>query len=393
MRQSIPDAVIVGAGPAGSTAAFLLASRGLRVVVLDRSQFPREKLCGGLLTWKTIQTLADVFGVTAATLKSEKIIRTESRGYLVGGRNGRRIRGTLDYPFHLVDRKTYDQFWLNRAISAGAKFRPGVRVTAFNPSTSQVVTADGDILRGRFMLGADGVASRVRSALRRTGKIADPRSGETAIAIETFVPRTTSGAFPDQPCLHYGYIPWGYAWSFPAPERQTLGILGLRNRTGHRVAACFQDFLASQPVRLENGLRFQGRSLPYGNYLATPGWKNTLLLGDAAGLADPFLGEGIYYAHRSAQLAADAILETRSRPESAMQAYQSRFRRILYPELRYAHAARRLIFCLPPRLYYPFLSLLLRTMPRVWEETIQGQRAFRWLKKLDTLGETRPAHC
>ena len=75
MRKSVPDAVIVGAGPAGSTAAFLLASNGLRVVVLDRSHFPREKLCGGLLTWKTIQTLAAAFGVTAATLTSEKIIR------------------------------------------------------------------------------------------------------------------------------------------------------------------------------------------------------------------------------------------------------------------------------------------------------------------------------
>ena len=120
-----------------------------------------------------------------------------------------------------------------------------------------------------------------------------------------------------------------------------------------------------------------------------PAGRTRLLLGDAAGLADPFLGEGIYYAHRSAQLAADAILETRSRPESAMQAYRSRFLRILYPELRYARAARRLIFSLPPRLYYPFLNLLLRATPKVWEETIQGQRTFRWLKKLNTMRENQ----
>ncbi|MBI5582115.1 MAG: geranylgeranyl reductase family protein [Deltaproteobacteria bacterium] len=383
MRKRVPDAVIVGAGPAGSTAAFLLAANGLRVVILDRSPFPREKLCGGLLTRKTIQTLAAVFGVTADTLRSEKVIRHESRGYLVGGRNRRPIHGTLDYPFHLVDRTVYDHFWLERAVSAGAEFRAGARVIAFNPSTSQVVTSGGDLLQGKFVLGADGVASRVRSALRRAGRIADPRGGETAIAIETFVPRTVSGAFPDYPCLHYGYIPWGYAWSFPAPERQALGILALRHKAGHRVASCFRDFLSSQPVRMEKELRFQSRSLPYGNYLATPGWKNTLLLGDAAGLADPFLGEGIYYAHRSAQLAADAILETRSRPESALQVYRSRFLRILYPELRFAHAARRLIFSLPLRLYYPVVSSLLRAMPKIWEETIQGQRRFRWLKKLN----------
>lgn len=70
-----------------------------------------------------------------------------------------------------------------------------------------------------------------------------------------------------------------------------------------------------------NALQIQSHTIPYGNYLETPGNANVLLVGDAAGLADPFIGEGIYYAHRSAQLAAQAALESRSHPESAIGRY------------------------------------------------------------------------
>jgi flavin-dependent dehydrogenase len=103
---------------------------------------------------------------------------------------------------------------------------------------------------------------------------------------------------------------------------------------------------------------------------------------DAAGLADPFLGEGIYYAHRSAQLAAQAVSESRSQPESAIGRYRKSFHRAIYPELRYARAGRQIIFSLPPSFYFPVLTILLRLMPKVCEETIQGQRTFRWLQRI-----------
>jgi len=158
----------------------------------------------------------------------------------------------------------------------------------------------------------------------------------------------------------------------------------LKAKAGRRVTAGFRNFLANLGLADMNALHIQSHAIPYGNYLETPGNANVLLVGDAAGLAEPFLGEGIYYAHRSGQLAAQAVIESRLKPESAAERYRDSFRRVIYPELRYARAGRQIIFSFPPSFYFPVLTALLRLMPKVCEETIQGQRTFRWFRRLAT---------
>lgn len=381
MEKAICDALIIGAGPAGSTAAFILASRGLKVVLLDRKGFPRPKLCGGLLTWKTIQTLERVFHISAQALASAGIIRHATREYVVADCHGRRLCRTLDYPFHLVDRKAYDYFWLQHAISAGAEFHPGSAVVTVDLNRREVTTEKGKKWTGRVIIGADGVNSRIRQALDRAGTPINPLRPGTAMALECFA-RRQSGSFPKPPAIYYGFVPWGYAWSFPFPDHQVLGIAALKPKAGRQIMDCFREFISSFHLSDLGALPVQGHRLPYGNYLRTPGHGNLLLAGDAAQLADPFLGEGIYYAHRSAQLAAQAVIESRSHPESALGRYRDSFRRIIYPELRYARAGRQLIFSLPPSFYFPVLTTLLRLMPKICEETIQGQRTFKWFRRL-----------
>jgi menaquinone-9 beta-reductase len=207
-------------------------------------------------------------------------------------------------------------------------------------------------------------------------------SEPTAAALEISIPRRAAIAFADQPTIYYGFIPWGYAWSFPGATDQILGMAGLKKKAGPKLRSSFRKFLATRPLPPPPACRIESRQLPYGNYLPTPGSRNILLVGDAAGMADPFLGEGIYYAHRSAQLAAEAILACRRRPESTLTAYSDRYRGTIYPELRYARAGRQLIFSLPPRFYFPVLAGLLRWMPKVCEETIQGRRSFHWFRRL-----------
>jgi geranylgeranyl reductase family protein len=380
MKNTTCDVLIVGAGPAGSTAAFLLASCGLKVHLLDRRNFPRPKLCGGLLTWKTIQTLERVFQIGPRALASIGIIRSATREYMVADRCGRRLCRRLGYPFHLVDRKAYDDFWLQHAISAGAEFHPGSAVATVDLTQGELTTDKGEKWKGRFVIGADGVNSRIRQALVGSGKaIVPPRPG-TAMALECAVPHQ-AGSFPKSPAIYYGYVPWGYAWSFPFPEHQVLGIAALRQRAGRQIMSSFREFASSLHISDVRALPVQGHPLPYGNYLRTPGHGNILLAGDAAYLADPFLGEGVYYAHRSAELAAQAVIASRSQPESAIDRYRESFRRIIHPELKYARAGRQLIFSLPPGFYFPVLAALLRLIPTICEETIQGQRSFKWFQK------------
>jgi flavin-dependent dehydrogenase len=298
---------------------------------------------------------------------------------MVADRHGRRLCRTLDYPFHLVDRRAYDDFWLRRAIAAGAEFHPGSAVATVDLKQREVATENGEKLRGRVIIGADGVNSRVRRAFPAAGKPIDsPRPG-TAMALECFVP-CQAGSFPKSPAIYYGFVPWGYAWSFPFPDHQVLGIAALRQKAGRQIMSGFREFIASFHLARPRALLLQGHRLPYGNYLRTPGWGDILLAGDAAHLADPFLGEGIYYAHRSAQLAAQAVIESRLQPELAGDRYRDSFRRIIYPELKFARAGRQIIFSLPPGLYFPVLTALLRLMPKICEETIQGQRSFKWFR-------------
>jgi len=380
MKKTIYDAVIIGAGPAGSTAAFILASTGLRVALLDRRDFPRPKLCGGLLTWKTIQLLETVFEASPRTLAANGILLHVTRNYRVSGTGRRAVCRRLDYPFHLVDRQAYDHFWLNQAVAAGAEFHPGSAAVTVDVQRCKISTREGQKWTGRFLLGADGINSRVRRALFKAGKIAEPRYPGVAAALECFAPRPPH-AFPEGAAIYYGFIPWGYAWSFPGPREQIIGIAALKSKSGCRIGAGFGNFLESLGLADPNRLRIHAQAFPYGNYQENPGWSQGMLVGDAAGLADPFLGEGIYYAHRSAQLAAQAIAECRSHPECAAHRYRELYRRFIYPELRYARAGRQLIFSLPPSFYFPLLTLFLRLFPKICEETIQGRRSFKWFRR------------
>ncbi|MBW2407389.1 MAG: NAD(P)-binding protein, partial [Deltaproteobacteria bacterium] len=149
---------MIGAGPAGSTTAYLLASRGFRVLILDKSAFPRKKLCGGLLTWKTVKLLESIFQTTIDFLKSELIITCSSIKYRVVSSSGTSFKSQLDFPFHFVQRTAYDSFWLKLACRAGAEFRAGEKVISLDYLDwgGKISTEQGSEFFGRFIFGADG---------------------------------------------------------------------------------------------------------------------------------------------------------------------------------------------------------------------------------------------
>ena len=161
------DAIVIGAGPAGSTAAYLLASKGFRVLILDKETFPREKLCGGLLTWKTIKLLESTFQTNIDFLKSKQIITCSHNRYRVVSSTGTSFESQLDYPFHFVQRTAYDSFWLQLACREGAEFRPGEKVISldFLDGGAKISTDTGGEFFGRYIVGADGAVSKIRGLL------------------------------------------------------------------------------------------------------------------------------------------------------------------------------------------------------------------------------------
>ena len=384
-RENSFDAIIIGAGPAGSTAAYLLASNGLKVLVLDRHAFPRDKLCGGLLTLKTVRLLERIFKTPVSFLKDQDIITYQSVAYQVGNNRGISVRGRLAYPFHFVQRKAYDLFWLKLAQKAGARFRPHEKIVALDLTSKKITTDRGHEFYGNFIFGADGALSKTRRFLIAKGLIQPARHAGMATALEAFISNRHTTGLADHPAIYFGYIPWGYAWSFPGQHLRTLGIVGLNARAGRYLRAGWHNFLASLDIPRRQPILPRSHPLPYGNFLTRPGYGSVLLLGDACGLADPLLGEGIYYAHKSAQLAANACLNFYNRPQAVVKCYTRYLKRDIITELRYVQIARQIIFSLPGSWPYRILSSLLKAIPHQCEETIQGQRSFKWLRKIAML--------
>ncbi|HON94368.1 MAG TPA: NAD(P)/FAD-dependent oxidoreductase [Deltaproteobacteria bacterium] len=352
------DVIIAGCGPAGATAGYLLAREGHSTAMIDRAIFPRPKLCGGLLPLKTLGLLERVFGDTPETLTENGIITCTSSGYRIFFREELLVRGTTDLPFSFIERETYDHYLLAKARSQGARIFEGEEVTGVDADAGEIRTSSGRICHGRFILGADGVHSAVRRCLPATGK--DTRAGAhgLAAALEVFVPRTGLSLHVDHPMIHLGYVDWGYAWVFPNRDRIIVGLGGLQRRNTKKFIDILQEYLAGLgilPPRDGMGrLAVHGHSIPYGGMVMRPVHKHVLLVGDAAGLADPITGEGIYYAHRSAEAAAVSITTALRRGLSLEKVYQGLLNRHVLPELLWARRWRTVVFnalrYLPPAL-------------------------------------------
>jgi len=393
LKENSFDAIVIGAGPAGSTAAYLMAKNGLHVLVLDKKAFPRDKLCGGLLTRKTVRLLKDLFQTSPDYLTDQQIISFQSTQYGVYLRKKSYFRGNLEYPFYFIDRQVYDSFWLSRARKAGAEFRSGDKVVSLDRSKNQVITANGHRYSAKLIIGADGAPSRLQRLLTAGGYIKNRKKSGLATTLEIVVSSDLAPDLPDYPVIYFGYIRWGYAWCFPRRDLRILGICGLNEKSGRHLKHGMTQFLKSIKISTGHIAGVRSHALPYGNYLVQPGCDNILLIGDACGLADPLLGEGIYYAHKSGQLAALAAIQSWRNSRDAFRIYRQHLSETILPELKFVWIVRRIIFSLPGSWPGLILSYLLKIIPRKCEETIQGQRSYRWFRPVITDGRKRAKKC
>jgi geranylgeranyl reductase family protein len=288
--MAIRETIIVGAGPAGCGAAHRLAAAGRDVVLIDKADFPRMKACAGALTRKTIEALPfDVSPVVRRTCQKMTLslgdqARTYGNGELVAA---------------MMVREEFDRFCLEKCVARGAEFWGGCRVTGLARDTEGwVVTTTRGMIRGRFLIGADGANSVVRRMLVKSHPI---RFG---LALETCVRR--EGFDGEAMEFDFGAVDRGYGWVFPKDDHLNVGLYSL-NPTIENADEKLTEFVRHKVGRGISG-RIHGHKIPYDGRRMRNGWKNACLIGDAAGMIDPFLGEGIYHAVRGGQLAAEAIM-------------------------------------------------------------------------------------
>lgn len=375
--QNRYDIAVIGSGPAGATAAYLLAADGLKVCLLEKQAFPRDKLCGGLLTWKTIDLVSDIFNTPLTTLETEGVIIHACRYYRIY-HQGRRIKqGGLDFPFHFTERRRYDHFWLEKARLAGVKIRTSTAVRAVAPDTGIVKLETGETLKAKILIGADGVWSLCRRTILGNHGRHHPWRRNLAMAIEMRQPMNASSISGCFASLHFGFVPWGYGWDFSMPGHRIVGV------AAHAVKS--RGMLKNGFDRLRNTLglpgmqdpgSIQSHPLPYGNWIDPPGSYRLLLIGDACGLADPLLGEGIYYAHLSARLAALAVRKSHGREHHLQPIYRDLLNRYIFKEFRWIKFYRNIVFAGGMLRRSRGLKLVMTLFPEAMENVIQGRRPF-----------------
>ena len=307
------DAVVVGAGPAGSVAALVLARSGARVALVDKAAFPRDKACGDLVGPRGVQVLADLgLRVPDAGQGSD---------LLAVGPSGRRSRLPAftgrTYPGHgiIVPRLALDHALREAALEAGA-VPVRARITAVETGgdgrVDAVISSDGQRLAGEAIIAADGALSPVG----RLAGMLDPKTALWGFAIRAYVPAEV----PLPLLVLLDASPWriypGYGWLFPGEEGQANVGIGVGLGNSRRQAPLRGDLarliaLLGQSGDLSGDARpgpVIGGWLRMGGTGTLPAAGNLLLAGDAAGLINPLQGEGIGPAMVSARLAAEAVL-------------------------------------------------------------------------------------
>jgi geranylgeranyl reductase family protein len=340
------DLIILGSGPAGAAAGVTAARAGLRVALVDRAAFPRDKLCGGGFTGRSRRHLVEIFGrdVEGDLFLPCRRMRLVADGVPLG-----------EHPqapaIWMTMRRDFDAMLHAEAARAGCEVFAPARIAELDPQAARVVLEGGPTLTAPLILGADGANSALARAL--FGRAYDP--ARIGFGLEVEVPRAAPDP-GDAVEIDLAAAAWGYGWAFPKPGSMTIGVGGLQARNPD-MRAHLDRYLA----RHGGGAtpRCKGAFLPFGAFRPVPGQGRALLAGDAAGLVDPITGEGIAWAMKSGQLAAQASAKALAAgaPDRALALY-TRALRPIHAELRRARTLRAMIY--QPRLQPAFLRLLHR---------------------------------
>ena len=332
------DVIVVGAGPAGSTAARECASRGLSTLLLDKAAFPRDKPCGGGVTARAAGLLPfDITPVVERVVSGVHLTLRQSRGL---------TRYSSKEFLYLTQRRRLDAFLVERAIEAGATLREHAAVREVERRPSHVVVRTGDeAYEGDALVAADG-------ANGQTAKLAgiEVRFWHQ-VALEANV--TPASGVPerwhDMLGLDIGGVPGGYGWIFPKGDHLNIGIggwwyVGPTLREGLDKLVRFYGF---DPSDLW-GLR--GHRLPIRRSTSPLVEGNVLLVGDAAGLIDPMTDEGIFGAIWSGRAAAHHLAARAAGDMADLSGYRREVERTLLPELSVSRQFHDL-FHLAPRFF------------------------------------------
>lgn len=360
-KMPVYQVIVIGAGPAGAMTAYHTARAGMDVVLLEKKVPPRPKPCGG--------------GVTP---KAARLMPFSWEGVIE--RKIRRATFTYDHSLSLewedpicfmVDRSLLDRCIVDEARTAGAIIRSGEEVIGVDEALQEVtVHTPGKAYRGRFVIGADGAHSLIarlwkRPQLRGFAAVCEIAAGDALAARSEYLE------------VDFAAIPGGYGWVFPKGSHLNVGVgsflPGVRPLQAFLRAYVSRLGLADLPV-----LREQCFPIPFESLGGGPVARGrVILVGDAAGFADPCTGEGIFHACLSGYLAAQALQQGGGRADDVVRRYQAAVEREILPEMRLARRTAKVFYGLN-HCAITYLMQRPGLLKKLWEQMYTGTYREMW---------------
>jgi geranylgeranyl reductase family protein len=364
VTDDVWDVAVIGAGPAGATAARVAASAGRRVILLERFALPRYKTCGGGLIDRSLRAVPPE--VTLPVRARATALTFSLRGRL------ERTRKAAGPVINLVQRDEFDAALVDAAVAQGTVVRDGTVVTRLTQEqdTVRVSTREHGDIRARVVVGADGSAGRCAGYVGvRYDQV------DLGIELEIPTPEEQRDAWADRVLIDWGPIPGSYGWVFPKGDLLSVGVIAARGNP-EQIRGYLGDFLSRLRLSQVTPAVSSGH-LTRCRTGDSPLYRGRVLVaGDAAGLLDPWSREGISFALRSGAIAGEAATrasQAASGEEAArvLAGYADTISATLGPEMQAGHAFMQ-AFKRHPWAFHMALILL----PPAWNlfaQVISGQ--------------------
>jgi geranylgeranyl reductase family protein len=336
------DVAVIGAGPGGLAAAHAAASAGARTIVLERAEHPRYKTCGGGLIGTSL---------AAASARITVPVREQVGAvtFTVRGRRAFTRRSAGKPVLTMVRRDDFDFAWYEAAVAAGAQVRQNAQVRALDQDAdaATVTLTDGEVITARFVIGADGSAA---VSTRHVGVTFEQQ--DLGLEVELAATEADRAAYRGRVLLDWGPVAGSYGWVFPKDDELTVGVIMAKGR-GAETKKYLADLLDQLGLADRRVLRDSGHLTRCRRADAPLRKGRVLVVGDAAGLLEPWTREGISYALRSGTWAGEVAAHARTPAE--LSEYDQQVNRHLAPGMA---AGRRLlrVFARHPRLMHAAMA-------------------------------------
>ena len=328
------DVIVIGAGVAGSSAAYDLANAGLKVLVLEKEKLPRYKTCGGGVVLSAINLLPfDIKPVIQKTISSAEVIDHENETKFIINRD--------ESFLNFVMRADLDNFILSQARERGTIVHDQSEVKDIITSANGVeVKTDSKTFLSKYAVASDGATG----ISMRLFKLNHNIIRVSAIEAEVIVDNKTFNQFNESARFDFGFVPHGYGWVFPKKDHLSVGVSFMR-KVNQSVQNWFKKYLELLGMNKEKILssQKQGYVIPLSRGKVNCFAGRILIAGDNLGFVDPLTAEGISWAIKTGQLAARSIINNHHDHLKVVKNYKEEID-IIYKDIKAAKFLSKVVY-------------------------------------------------